>query len=166
MHGDHFVPSAVGEERHGHLVPHQLHRQQRRQRAGERVEWRRDLPLRGRHAGAHLHLRRARSTASGRRRWARVGCSCSLSRTGLHYETLRGCTLDAVRLAFTHSNVGLPQGCDAIFGGDCSIYGIPDFENEVIDFTLGLDVNVDVTAFAAHLWRDRPDRSSGWSCRW
>jgi hypothetical protein len=71
----------------------------------------------------------------------------SLSRTGLHYETLRGVPMDALQLAFTHSNVDFPN-CDAIFGGDCSIYGIPDFENEVINFTLGLDVNVDVTAFA------------------
>ena len=71
----------------------------------------------------------------------------SLSRTGLHYETLRGVPLDAVPLVFTHANVDFP-GCDAIFGGDCTLYGIPEFENEVIDFTLGLDVNVDVTAFA------------------
>ena len=71
----------------------------------------------------------------------------SLSRTGLHYETLRGVPLDAVPLVFTHSNVDFP-GCDAIFDGDCTRYGVPEFENEVIDFTLGLDVNVDVTAFA------------------
>jgi hypothetical protein len=70
-----------------------------------------------------------------------------LSRTGLHYETLRGVPLDAIPLVFTHANVDF-AGCDAIVGGDCSRYGIPVVENEVIDFILGLDVSVDVTAFA------------------
>ncbi len=62
----------------------------------------------------------------------------SLARTGLHYETLRGVPLDAIPLAFTHQNVDFPN-CDAVFSADCTLYGVPTFENEVIDFTLGLD---------------------------
>ena len=50
-------------------------------------------------------------------------------------------------LVFTHANVDFP-GCDTIVGGDCTRYGIPVVENEVIDFTLNLGVSVDVTAFA------------------
>ena len=55
--------------------------------------------------------------------------------------------LDAVPLVFTHANVDFP-GCDAISAATARVYGIPEFENEVIDFTLALDVDVDVTAFA------------------
>ena len=62
-------------------------------------------------------------------------------------ETLRGVPLDAMPLVFTHANVDFP-GCDTIVGGDCTRYGIPVVENEVIDFTLNLGVDVDATAFA------------------
>jgi hypothetical protein len=68
-----------------------------------------------------------------------------LARSGLQYKTIRGVPLDNVRFTFTHANVDFP-GCDAIFNGDCSVYGVPTFENETIDFTLDLDVNVNVTA--------------------
>ena len=61
----------------------------------------------------------------------------SLTYTGLNYSTLRGVPLDQLPLVFTHQNVDFP-GCDAIFGGDCSLYGVPVFENEVIDFNLDL----------------------------
>jgi hypothetical protein len=68
-----------------------------------------------------------------------------VARSGLHYKTLRGVPLDDIKFTFTHANVDFP-GCDAIFGGDCSVYGIPTFENETIDFKLDLDVDVNVTA--------------------
>src|SRR6476469_4376503 len=68
-----------------------------------------------------------------------------LARSGLHYKTLCGVPLDDIKFTFTHANVDFP-GCDAIFGGDCTVYGIPTFENETIDFSLDLDVDVNVTA--------------------
>ena len=60
-----------------------------------------------------------------------------LARSGLSYKTLRGIPLDAVQFTFAHQNVDFP-GCDAIFGADCTLYGVPTFENETIDFRLAL----------------------------
>ena len=62
------------QQRHRHLVPDELHRQQRGQRAGECHERRVDLQLRGRRPGPDLHLGRARSSASGRRPWDAAAC--------------------------------------------------------------------------------------------
>lgn len=73
-----------------------------------------------------------------------VGASVNV----LNFKSLRGVALDNLRLTFTHENTDFPN-CDAIFGGDCSIYGIPDFENDVIDLDLNLDINVITTLFVA-----------------
>ena len=73
-----------------------------------------------------------------------------LSRSGLQYKTLRGVPMDDIRFTFAHANVDF-EGCDSIFNGDCSLYGIPTLENETIDFNLDLNVSVDVTDVPAHL---------------
>ena len=49
-----------------------------------------------------------------------------------------------IQLTFTHQNVNFP-GCDAAVGGDCSKYGIPGVENDVMDFHLSMDLDVAVT---------------------
>jgi hypothetical protein len=146
VHGDHFVPSAVGGNATiisfltNSIGSNVANVPVSASSGGETFRFEGATPVRTSISAGPIYAERAQTLGSGR-------LFMSLSRTGLHYETLRGVPLDAVRLAFTHSNVDFPN-CDAIFGGDCSLYGIPDFENEVIDFTLGLDVNVDVTAFA------------------
>ncbi len=106
---------------------------------GETFRFEGATPVRTSISAGPIYAERAQTLGRGR-------LFVSLARTGLHYETLRGVPLDAVPLVFTHSNVDFPN-CDAIFGGDCTLYGVPAFENEVIDFTLDLDVGVDVTAF-------------------
>ncbi len=146
VHGDHFVPAAVGGNATiisfltNSIGSNVANVPVSASSGGETFRFEGATPVRTSISAGPIYAERAQTLGSGR-------LFMSLSRTGLHYETLRGVPLDAVRLAFTHANVDFPN-CDAIFGGDCSIYGIPDFENEVIDFTLGLDVNVDVTAFA------------------
>jgi hypothetical protein len=146
VHGDHFVPSAVGGNATiisfltNSVGSNVANVPVSASSGGETFRFEGATPVHTSISAGPIYAERAQTLGSGR-------LFMSLSRTGLHYETLRGVPLDAVRLAFTHANVDFPN-CDAIFGGDCSIYGIPDFENEVIDFTLGLDVNVDVTAFA------------------
>ncbi len=107
---------------------------------GETFRFEGATPVRTSISHGPIYAERAQTLGSGRLYF-------NLSRTGLHYETLRGVPLDAVPLVFTHSNVDFPN-CDVIFGGDCTRYGVPEFENETIDFTLGLGVTVDVTAFA------------------
>ena len=70
-----------------------------------------------------------------------------LSRTGFHFTTLRGVDLNNIPLTFTHQNVDF-EGCDAANGGgDCSRMGIPNLENDVIQFRLSLDLDVRVTSF-------------------
>jgi hypothetical protein len=69
-----------------------------------------------------------------------------LSRTGVHFKTLRGVDLDHVRFTFTHANSDF-AGCDSIAGGDCSLLGIPALENETIDLDVALDVRLTVTGF-------------------
>ena len=146
VHGDHFVPAAVGGNATiisfltNSIGSNVANVPVSASSGGETFRFEGATPVHTSISAGPIYAERAQTLGSGR-------LFMSLSRTGLHYETLRGVPLDAVRLAFTHANVDFPN-CDAIFGGDCSIYGIPDFENEVIDFTLGLDVNVDVTAFA------------------
>lgn len=61
-----------------------------------------------------------------------------------HLRALRGVPLNDIELNFTHQNADFP-GCDSVFGGDCSLMGIPNLENDVINFHLNLDVNVRVT---------------------
>ena len=68
-----------------------------------------------------------------------------ISRTGFRFATLRGVDMDNIGLVFTHQNVDF-DGCDAQFGGDCTLYGVPVLENDAIDFHLSMDLNVRVTS--------------------
>jgi hypothetical protein len=68
-----------------------------------------------------------------------------ISRTGFRFATLRGVDMKNIGLVFTHENVDF-EGCDAQFGGDCTLYGVPVLENDAIDFKLSMDLNVQVTS--------------------
>ena len=146
VHGNHFIPAAVSGNATiisfltNSIGSNVSNLPVSASSGGETFRFEGATPVRTSISPGPIYAERAQTLGSGR-------LFMSLSRTGLHYETLRGVPLDAVPLVFTHANVDFP-GCDAIFGGDCTRYGVPAFENEVIDFTLGLDVNVDVTAFA------------------
>ena len=67
-----------------------------------------------------------------------------ISRTSFSFATLRGVSMHDIQLTFTHQNVDFP-GCSAAVGGDCSKYGIPGVENDVMDFHLSMDLDVAVT---------------------
>ena len=69
-----------------------------------------------------------------------------VNRSGFRFTTLRGVDMKEIHLTFTHQNVDFP-GCDAAFGGDCTKYGVPGFENDVMDFTLSMDLDVRVNSF-------------------
>jgi hypothetical protein len=66
--------------------------------------------------------------------------------SGMHFATLRGVDLDNIHLSFTHANVDF-EGCDATFGGDCSLMGVPLLENDVIELDLALDLDIRVATF-------------------
>jgi len=68
-----------------------------------------------------------------------------ISRNSFRFATLRGVDMNNLDLTFTHQNVDFP-GCDAQFGGDCSLMGVPVLENDVMDFKLSMDLEVRVTS--------------------
>lgn len=79
------------------------------------------------------------------------------NRSGFRFSTLRGVDMRDINLTFTHQNVDFP-GCSAAFGGDCSKYGVPVFENDRIDFKLSVDLDVRVTSmYATYGLTDRFD---------
>jgi len=64
----------------------------------------------------------------------------------LHFETLRGVSLNDLRLNFIHQNVDSPV-CDSIEGRDCAPFGVPRLENDVIALRLALAIDMTVTSF-------------------
>ena len=146
VHGMHFIPSAVSSNATiisfltTAVGSNVANLPVSASSGGETFRFEGGTPVRTSISSGPIYGERAQTLGSGR-------LYMSLSRTGLQYETLRGVPLDAMPLVFTHANVDFP-GCDTIVGGDCTRYGIPVVENEVIDFTLNLGVDVDATAFA------------------
>ena len=145
VHGDHFVPSAV--EGNATIIGFLTNSISTNlgnlpiaaSSGGETFRFEGGTPVRTSISAGPIYAERAQTLGRGR-------LFVGLTRTGLHFETLRGVPLDDVRLTFAHENVDFPN-CDAIFGADCTVYGVPDFENEVIEFDLDLDVEVSVTSF-------------------
>ena len=64
----------------------------------------------------------------------------------VHFQTLRGVSLDAVQMTFTHENVTGPA-CDSLVGASCAPYGVPTHENDVINLRLALNIDMTVTSF-------------------
>jgi hypothetical protein len=62
------------------------------------------------------------------------------------YTTLRGVNLKDLHLTFTHENVTGPA-CDSIVGSSCDPMGVPNLENDIMPFTLSLDLNVSLASF-------------------
>lgn len=67
--------------------------------------------------------------------------------TRLKFKAIRGVQMDNIILNFTHENVDFGDACDQQFGGDCSLYGIPNLENDFIQLELDLDLDVTATTF-------------------
>lgn len=70
-----------------------------------------------------------------------------LNRSSFRFTTLRGRPLSDIQIALLHENVDY-EGCDAENGGqDCSLLGVPAYENDLTRFALDLDLAVNVTTF-------------------
>jgi hypothetical protein len=143
VHGNHFVPAAV--DSNGRLIDFLTNA------IAQNVA---SIPLSATSGGVTYRIEAGvpvptstspgpilgeRSQTLGR---GRILVGANLNR--LSFQSLRGVPLDNMQLTFTHENSDFPN-CDQIFGGDCSRFGIPAFENDVID--LDLSLNLDVTAF-------------------
>jgi hypothetical protein len=155
-HGDHFVPSAVEGNATviaflTNAISSSLGNVPLAAASGSSTfRFEGGVPVRTSISAGPILAERAQTIGRGR---VLVG----LSRTGVRYRTLRGVSLDRLRLVFTHANVDF-EGCDAIFEGDCSEMGVPAFENETIELNLDLDMGLDVTTFlVAYGISDRVD---------
>lgn len=69
--------------------------------------------------------------------------NAGLSYSRLSFSTMRGIPLNDLTLRFVHENSDFP-GCDSIFGGDCTEYGTPQFEHDVIELQLDMGIQADV----------------------
>ena len=96
------------------------------------------VPVRTSTSAGPIFAERAQTLGRGR---VLVGAS----RTGFRFATLRGVDMDNIKLTFTHENSDFAN-CSVIFAGDCKKYGIPAFENDVIDFRLSMNLDVHVTS--------------------
>src|SRR5215210_6574091 len=105
---------------------------------GETFRFEGGVPVRTSTSAGPIFAERAQTLGRGR-------LLAGLSRTGFRFATLRGVDMRNLGLTFTHENVDF-EGCDAQFGADCSLYGVPVLENDVMDFHLSMDLDVRVTS--------------------
>lgn len=83
-----------------------------------------------------IFAERAQTLGRGR---VLVGASVNV----FNFKSLRGESLDNLRLNFAHVNVDSDE-CDTAVGEDCAPQGVPTLENDFI--ALNLDLNIDVVS--------------------
>jgi hypothetical protein len=146
-HGTHFVPSAVSQNGSiisflttaiaGNVSSTPIGSTS----GGETFRFEAGVPVRTSTSAGPIFAERGQTLGRGR---TVVG----VGRSGAHFSSLRGVDLHSIDLYFTHQNVDFP-GCDSIQGGPCKLMGIPLLENDIMQFKLNMDINVDVTSFYA-----------------
>jgi hypothetical protein len=146
-HGSHFVPAAVAENASliGFItdaisnsvanVPIGA------TSGGVTFRFEAGVPVKTSTSAGPIFAERAQTLGRGR---SLVG----VGRSAFHFSTLRGVPLNNVEIFFTHQNVDF-EGCSAQQGGDCALMGIPNLENDVMQFRLNLNLDVAVTSFYA-----------------
>jgi hypothetical protein len=159
VHGSHFVPSAVSEN--GSLIAFITGAVATSignlpigaTSGGSTFRFEGGVPVKTSTSAGPTFAERGQTLGKGR---TIVG----ISRNTFHFASLRGVPLNDVELIFTHENVTNQNtpGCDSIAGGDCSKMGIPNLENDIMQFRLNLDLNVAVTnMYATYGLTDRLD---------
>jgi hypothetical protein len=159
VHGTHFVPAAVSEN--GSLIAFITGAVATSignlpigaTSGGTTFRFEAGVPVKTSTSAGPIFAERAQTLGKGR---TLIG----ISRNSFHYASLRGVPLNDIELIFTHENVTNENtpGCDSIAGGDCSKMGIPNLENDIMQFRLNLDMNVSVTnLYATYGLTDRLD---------
>jgi hypothetical protein len=145
VHGSHFVPSAV--ESNGTLISflegaigtNITNIPISATSSGRTFRFEGGIPVATSSSPGPIFAERAQTLGKGR---VLVGATIN----SFKFRSVRGIDLDEVELNFTHQNVDF-EGCDATFGNDCSLMGVPGLENEYIELRLGLDLDVTSTLF-------------------
>ena len=146
-HGSHFVPSAVSQN--GSLIffitsaigNNVANTPIGSTSGGETFRFEAGVPVRTSTSAGPIYTERAQTLGAGR---TVVG----LARTQSHLSSLRGVDLHNIELYFTHQNVDF-AGCDSIYGAPCKLMGVPSLENDIMQFRLNLNLDVQVTSFYA-----------------
>lgn len=145
LHADHFIPSAVADN--GTLISfignaisqNVANLPVSATSGGSTFRFEGGVPVSTSGSPGSVFGERAQTLGKGR---VFVGANVN----HLHFETLRGVSLNDVELVFTHENVTGPS-CDSLVGASCTPYGVPAHENDVIDVRLALDIDMTVTSF-------------------
>lgn len=145
LHADHFIPSAVADN--GSLISFISNAISQNvanlpvsaTSGGSTFRFEGGVPVPTSGSPGSVFGERAQTLGKGR---VFVGANVN----HLHFTTLRGVSLDNVQMVFTHENVTGPA-CDSLVGASCTPYGVPLHENDVIDVTLALDIDMTVTSF-------------------
>jgi len=145
IHGSHFIPAAVASN--GTLISFLTNSigsnvsnvPLSTTSGGSTFSFQGGVPVRTSTSAGPIFGERAQTLGRGR-------VLAGLTRTEVHFKTLRGVDLNNIGFVFTHANTDFP-GCDSIAGGNCSLLGVPTLENETISLNLALNVDLSVTAF-------------------
>ena len=79
------------------------------------------------------------------------------SLNAISFQSIRGVDLGNLSFNFAHVN-SQSEACDSITGSDCSVYGVPESENDVMRFDLNLDISIRTLSFLfAYGLTDRVD---------
>jgi hypothetical protein len=155
-HGTHFVPSAVTAN--GRLISfiataisgNIANAPIGSTSGGASFRFEAGVPVRTLSSAGPIFAERGRTLGRGR---TVVG----VGRTSSHLSSLRGVDLNNIQLFFTHENVDF-AGCDSTFKAPCHLMGVPNLENDVMQFKLALDLDVAVTSiYATYGLTDRLD---------
>ena len=146
-HGTHFVPSAVSQN--GSIISflttaiagNVSNAPIGSTSGGETFRFEAGVPVRTSTSAGPIFSERAQTLGRGR---GAVGIGRSTS----HFASLRGVDLHSIDLYFTHENVNF-AGCDSIQGGSCKQMGLPLLENDIMQFKLNMDINVEVNSIYA-----------------
>src|SRR5437899_4287186 len=145
LHADHFIPAARAEN--GSLISfisnaisgNVANVPVSATSGGSTFRFEGGVPVRTSLSPGPVFAERAQALGRGR-----VFVGANVNR--LHFETLRGVSLNAIDMTFTHVNVTGPL-CDSIQGTSCDPYGVPAHENDVIALRLALDIDMTVSSF-------------------
>lgn len=146
-HGSHFVPSAVAAN--GSLISfltsaislNVANTPIGSTSGGESFRFEAGVPVRTSTSAGPIFAERGQTLGKGR-------TVLGVGQTTSHLSSLRGVPLSNIQLFFTHQNVDF-AGCDSIYGASCKLMGVPALENDVMQFDLNLDLNVQVTSVYA-----------------
>lgn len=158
-HGAHFVPSAVSENGTligfitGAIATSVGNLPIGATSGGTTFRFEGGVPVKTSTSAGPIFAERAQTLGKGR---TIVG----VGRNSFHFTSLRGVPLNDIELIFTHENVTNTTfpGCDSIQAGDCGKMGIPNLENDIMQFRLNLDLDITVTnLYATYGLSDRLD---------